>query len=105
MGINIDETTIFSFQKKTKMKESTLLNSLILFVLLGGNAVHAQVDASVCIANGYDCCWAIRIWQLMGKTTSADPNDERSCCTNDFDVFTSIGIGCDGSSPAKVTQM
>lgn len=52
-----------------------------------------------CSSTSTQCCWVIRIWQLMGQTTMMDPTSSSACCSSNGDI---PGISC---SASKVTHI
>ena len=51
-----------------------------------------------CTAASTECCWAVRSWQLMGKSIPTGiQSTDNSCCTLPMD-----GVTCD-STKTKVT--
>jgi hypothetical protein len=66
-------------------------------------ARHHATQAPVnCNSNSRDCCWVIRSWQLMGKTTSVPSTSSTACCSN----LGSTGIpGVHCSADGKVTEI
>ena len=38
-------------------------------------------QVATCISTSPQCCWVVRIWQLMGQTTSVSPTSSTACCT------------------------
>ncbi len=73
--------------KKNKMTQSNNKLSMInilhfLFFLAISPAKGAIIPSMVTCTPGisYDCCWVIRSWQWMGKTTSVDHTSPNACC-------------------------
>ena len=60
--------------------------ALTLSALIAG--VNSQ---ATCTSSSPDCCWVVRIRQLMGKTTSVSPTSSTACCSM-------AGVTCSGSS-------
>ena len=44
-----------------------------------------------CTSTSPQCCWVVRIWKLMGKTTNVSPTSSTACCSM-------TGVTCSGSS-------
>ena len=66
---------------------------------LGMVSMIAPIDAQTvsCSSNpnskSPQCCWVIRSWQKMGKTTSVNSTDAKACCSGIPGVTcTSAGI-------------
>ena len=55
----------------------------------------AQAQADSCDSSSPQCCWVVRIWQLMGKTTTVDHTSATACCSMS-------GVTCTGSIVTKI---
>jgi len=42
----------------------------------------ADAQIATCTSTSPQCCWVIRIWQLMGKTTAVSPISSTDCCSS-----------------------
>jgi hypothetical protein len=75
---------------------------------------QAQTVVS-CTSTSYQCCWVIRSWQKMGRTTTVNPASATGCCSNIGDIdCTSTGIvtkiswsteGLQGQIPAELGKL
>ena len=66
--------------------------------VLALSAWITSTDAQVanCTSTSRQCCWVVRIWQLMGQTTNVSSTSTEKCCT---------GIGGVVCSSSRVTQL
>ena len=51
---------------------------LILAITAFISIVEAQAS---CSSSSPDCCWVVRVWQLMGKSTSVSSASLTNCCS------------------------
>jgi len=69
-----------------KQKHSLVKISLAASALMVG--INAQ---TACSTKSPQCCWVVRIWQLMGKTTSIKGSSTTGCCAME-------GVTCSGTT-------
>ena len=51
------------------------------FLALVLTALISSADAqATCTSSSPQCCWVVRIWQLMGQITSVNPSSSTECC-------------------------
>jgi len=48
------------------------------------------IQPATCTSSSPQCCWVVRIWQLMGKSTSVSSTSSTACCSMS-------GLTCSGS--------
>ena len=76
--------------KQTKtMLLSSLKNSILAFALIG--LIAGVESLASCTSASPQCCWVVRSWQLMGKSTSVSSTSSTACCSMS-------GVSCSGSS-------
>ena len=63
----------------------------ILFFL----AISPTEAAVSCDSSSSQCCWVVRIWELMGKTTSVSSTSSNDCCNME-------GVTCTGSDVTSI---
>jgi hypothetical protein len=78
----------------------SMLNSpflIILFLLMLAliSPAEAQTVPATCTASSPQCCWVVRIWQLLGKTTSVSSTSSTACCKMS-------GVVCSGSTVTEL---
>jgi hypothetical protein len=68
-----------SLSDKLKMINSSfsMMLSLVMLVMIS----PAQAQAVSCDSSSPQCCWVVRIWELMGKTTSVSSTSSTACCS------------------------
>ena len=73
----------------SSLKNSILALTLSAFIL----GVESQ---ATCTSTSPECCWVVRSWQLMGKSTTVSPTSATACCSM-------TGVDCDSTN--KVTML
>ena len=76
------------------MISSTFKKAFLSFALLSWISSTGATPAS-CDILSPDCCWVVRIWQMMGQSTPVSSTDPTACCSMS-------GVSCQGSG---VTQL
>ena len=71
-------------------------NNFKLWVLIVSAIIVGAESQVTCDSSSADCCWVVRSWQLMGKTTSVSPTSATTCCSM-------TGVTCDSTS--KVIEL
>jgi hypothetical protein len=66
-------------------------------VLSADEVQEATAEASevTCTPESPQCCWVVRIWKLMGKSTLVDHTSATACCSMS-------GVTCSGSTVTKI---
>jgi hypothetical protein len=64
--------------------------NIMIFLLVIVMISPAKAQTKTCDSSSPQCCWVVRIWQLMGKRTSVLSTSSTGCC------FMS-GVTCSGS--------
>ena len=49
---------------------------------------------TTCTSTSPQCCWVVRIWKLMGKTTNVSPTSSTACCSM-------TGVTCDNTNKVR----
>ena len=66
----------------------------------------AQTSSTACISTSPQCCWVIRSWELMGKTTSVSSTNATACCNDLGSTTQTTGIsGVTCTSTGIVTKI
>ena len=88
------------------MISSSLKNSILALTL---SALIATAEArkgakkssssdvpsiATCTSTSPQCCWVVRSWQLMGKTTTVSSTNATACCSM-------TGVTCDSSNKVR----
>lgn len=64
--------------------------------ILWSNDLNGKKPAPVsCSSTSHQCCWVIRSWQLLGKTTTVSKKSPIGCCAM-------AGVKCSGSSVTDI---
>ena len=76
------------------MISSTFKKAFLSFALLSLiSSTGAQVAS--CDISSPDCCWVVRIWQMMGQRTTVSSTHPTACCSMS-------GVVCSESSVIKI---
>jgi hypothetical protein len=67
----------------------------MMLSLMIASLISPAEAAVSCSSTAYQCCWVVRIWQLMGKTTSVSSTSSTACCSMS-------GVTCSGTSVTKI---
>jgi hypothetical protein len=73
------------------MHLAVILSLAISFMISPAKSQHVACTPGV----SPQCCWVVRMWQLMGKRTSTDPTSRSACCKME-------GISCSDSKVTKI---
>jgi hypothetical protein len=73
-----------------KAPSAMMLSLMIASVI---SPAEAQTVPATCTASSPQCCWVVRIWQLLGKTTSVSSTSSTACCSPGIP-----GVTCSGST-------
>ena len=92
----VEQCANMSFKKLT-MLSSSLKNSILALAL---SALIAGTDAAVsCSSTSPQCCWVIRIYELMKLTsTGLSRTSYTSCCGM-------TGVTCSGSGSSTIVKV
>ena len=75
------------------MLSIALKNSILKLTI---SALIAGVESqATCTSTSPDCCWVIRSWQWMEKSTNVSPNSSTACCSME-------GVDCSGHFVTKI---
>jgi hypothetical protein len=66
-------------------------SAVMLFLAIDSMISPAEAAAS-CSSSSPPCCWAVRVWQLLGKSTSVTSSSSTACCRSLDGVFKSSGV-------------
>ena len=69
-----------------------MINMLYSLFCLAISPTEAAVS---CDSSSFQCCWVVRIWELMGKTTSVSSTSSNDCCNME-------GVTCSDSSVTQI---
>jgi hypothetical protein len=69
-----------------------MINILYILFFLAISPAGAEVS---CDRSSPECCWVVRIWELMGQTTSVSSTNPSDCCQMD-------GVTCTGSTVTQI---
>ena len=69
-----------------------MINIVFMLFFLAISPTEAAVS---CDSSSSQCCWVVRIWELMGKTTSVSSTSSNDCCNME-------GITCTGSDVTQI---
>ncbi len=69
---------------------SAMMLFLLILVLIFPTEAAVSCDPS-----SPQCCWVVRIWQLMGKTTSVSSTSSNDCCNME-------GVTCTGPDVTQI---
>ena len=64
--------------------------AMMLTLAIASMISPAKAQAVTCDSSSPQCCWVVRIWQLMGKSTSVSSTSSTACCSMS-------GLTCSGS--------
>jgi hypothetical protein len=91
--------------KLFSMHYSKTSSIIILLCLFGISAAEAQAVVT-CDSSSPQCCWVVRIWQEMGKTTTVSATSATECCNKLDSENTGSGIsGVYCSLDGSVTEI
>ena len=79
---------------------SAMLLSIMIASMI--SPAEAQTVPATCDSSSPQCCWVVRIWQLLGKTTSVSSTSSTACCKN-LNAGGITGVAC--NSDGTVTQI
>jgi hypothetical protein len=86
-----------------KSPSAMMLSLMIASVI---SPAEAQTVPATCSSSSPQCCWVVRIWQKMGKTTSVSSTNATACCYTLGSTTQSSGIpGVTCSSTGTVTTV
>jgi len=86
---------------------SMLKPSTLMTLAMALACVISPVEAAVsCSSTSPQCCWVVRIWQLMGQTTSVSSTSSTACCYYIGSKTKTSGIpGVSCTSTGNVTEL
>jgi hypothetical protein len=71
---------------------------LALMIFFTNSLMISPTEAAVsCDSSSPQCCWVVRIWQLMGKSTSVSSTNPTACCSHGIP-----GVTCSGSTITEI---
>jgi hypothetical protein len=86
----------------------------LIFLLILAIISPAKAQTATCGPTSPQCCTVVRIWQLMGKTTSVSSTSATACCSMSGVTCTSDGTvtqiswnrqGLTGSIPPEIGNL
>ena len=95
---------------KKRNRNQSMINILFMLFFLAISPTEAVVS---CDSSSSQCCWVVRIWELMGKTTSVSSTSSNDCCnmggvTCDASIVTGISwkrLSLVGSIPSDIRNL
>jgi hypothetical protein len=69
-----------------------MINIIFLLFFLAISSTEAAVS---CDSSSSQCCSVVRIWELMGKTTSVSSTSSNDCCNME-------GVTCTGPDVTQI---
>jgi len=81
-------------------------SAMMLSLVIASMISPAEAQTVSCTTSSPQCCWVVRIWQLMGKTTLVDHTNATACCNTLGSTTQTSGITrvtC--SSTGQVTKI
>jgi len=101
-----------SFRKKAMHPSDNYLSmsnahsAMMLTLVIASMIYPAKAQAVTCDSSSPQCCWVVRIWQLMGKTTSVSITNATACCYALGSTTQTLGIpGVTCTSDGTVTKI
>ena len=79
---------------------------MMLTLVIASMISPAEAQAVTCTTSSPQCCWVVRIWTLMGKTTLVDHTNATACCKTLGSTTQTSGItGVTCTSTGQVTKI
>ena len=108
-----------SFRKKAMLPSDNSLSmikvpsAMMLSLAIASMISPAEAQAVTCTSSSPQCCWVVRIWQLMGKTTSVSSTSSTACCSmskvtcngSKVTVINWAGYGLRNSIPSDIGKL
>lgn len=66
-----------------------------LYLAISAFILSANAQTASCTIDSPQCCWVVRVWQLMGQYTTVSPNNDTECCAMD-------GVFCTDSTVTSI---